>query len=123
MRTKTVSFLRGVFKGQSGQSIMWVAGLMLGLCGVAGLTIDVGHGYVVRNQLQNTVNSAGLAAAGYIYDNATGTLTTAESVANTYITDNPINNATTVFGLSDNDSRLPQRGTDGGLDVYDQPYQ
>ena len=98
MRTKTVSFLRGVFKGQSGQSIMWVAGLMLGLCGVAGLTIDVGHGYVVRNQLQNTVNSAGLAAAGYIYDNATGTLTTAESVANTYITDNPINNATTVSG-------------------------
>jgi hypothetical protein len=63
-------------------------GGMLSMLGVAGLTIDVGHAYVVRGQVQNAVNAAGLAAAGYVYN--TDNLTTAATVANTYLTDNPI---------------------------------
>jgi len=98
MKAKLASFFRRVFSDQSGQSIIFLAAAFIGICGVAGLTIDIGHAYVVRNQLQNTVNAAGLAAAGYIYDNATGTLNSAKDEANLYITKNPIPNVTTVSG-------------------------
>jgi Flp pilus assembly protein TadG len=92
MKTKVASFFRRVFSDQHGQAMGLIVGgsgvFMLCVCGVAGFTIDVGRAYVVRNQLQNTVNAAGLAAAGYIYNNPSGALTTAQTEANTFITNN-----------------------------------
>jgi len=48
---------------------------MVSMLGMAGLTIDVGHAYVVRSQLQGGTNAAALAAASDEYSSST-TLTT-----------------------------------------------
>jgi hypothetical protein len=102
MKTKVASFFRRVFSDQSGQTMGLIVGgagmFMLCVCGVAGFTIDVGHAYVIRNQVNNRVNAAGLAAAGYIYNNQSGTLTSAQTVANTFIANNPINGVTAITG-------------------------
>ena len=68
MNTKMTSFLRRILLDQSGQVLPWI-GLwaMVPILGMAGLTADVGHAYVVRNQLQNGTNAAALAAAGNVY--------------------------------------------------------
>jgi hypothetical protein len=67
MRTKMMSSLRKAIADQSGQSIVLLGGAMFALCAMAGLTLDIGHAYSVRTQLQDSVNAAGLAAAGYIF--------------------------------------------------------
>src|ERR1035437_7617516 len=82
MKTKVASFFRRVFSDQRGQAMMWVAGSMLALGGVAGLTIDVGRAYSVRTQLQASTNAAGLAAAKFIYNTPSGSLDDAVPVAN-----------------------------------------
>jgi hypothetical protein len=76
------SFFRKIFGDQSGQILPFVAvGIMVTL-GAGGLTIDVGHAYLVRAQLQDSSNAAALAAAGVVYDN-TSTLNPT-SYADTY---------------------------------------
>jgi Flp pilus assembly protein TadG len=52
---------------------------MVSMLGMAGLTIDVGHAYVVRAQLQGGTNAAALAAATTVYN--TGTTLTNEAKA------------------------------------------
>jgi Flp pilus assembly protein TadG len=67
MNGKIISFARRLFRSQSGQILPW---LVLGatvMIGVAGMSIDVGHAYVVHAQLQNCANAAALAAAGQVY--------------------------------------------------------
>jgi Flp pilus assembly protein TadG len=82
MKTAIVSFIRKAFQDQSGQLLPMIAIGMIGMLAVGGLTIDVGHAYVVRQQIQMTTNAAGLAAAGNVYD--TGSLTDATAEADTY---------------------------------------
>ena len=96
MKTKVASFFRRVFSDQRGQAMMWVAGSMLALGGVAGLTIDVGRAYSVRTQLQASTNAAGLAAAKYIYNTPSGNLADAVTVANAVAAVNPVNGLTTA---------------------------
>lgn len=76
MKTILHSFLWRVLRDQSGQTLPMAAGLVMAFLGMGGLTIDAGHAYVVRGQLQNSTNAAALAAAGEVYntsstDNAT----------------------------------------------------
>ena len=62
MRMINLSFFRKVLHDESGQTMYFLAigGMML-LLGMGGLTVDVGHAYVVRTQLQGAVNAAALA--------------------------------------------------------------
>ncbi len=69
-------FFRRVLTDQQGQILPWLAVVLVGMLGMAGLSIDVGRAYVLRSQLQNYANAAALAAAGEVYnssstDNAT----------------------------------------------------
>ena len=65
-RPSILSSIRQWFRDESGQSLALVAAGMTALMGMGGIAIDVGHVYVVRSQVQNTVNAAALAAAQYV---------------------------------------------------------
>jgi len=67
MIKKIVSLVRRALKDQRGQVLPWLALGMTGMLGVTGMTIDIGHAYVVHAQLQNDANAAALAAAGQVY--------------------------------------------------------
>jgi len=66
---------------QSGQVLIWVAMAMTAMLAMAGLCIDVGHAYSVRNQLQDSANMAALAGAEALPNASTATVKTN---ANTY---------------------------------------
>jgi hypothetical protein len=70
MKNNSSSFVRKALFDQRGQVLPWVAAGMVTLLGMAGLTADVGHGYVVFNQLQNAANATAIAAANSV--NMTG---------------------------------------------------
>jgi hypothetical protein len=76
MSKNSWSFVRRVLFDQRGQALPWVVAGTLTLLGMAGLTADVGHGYVVHDQLQNAANAAALAAANSV--NISGTTVTNE---------------------------------------------
>jgi Flp pilus assembly protein TadG len=67
MKNKLVSFMRRIIVDQRGQVVPWVVLGMTMFIGTAGMSIDIGHAYVVRAQLQNDANAAALAAAGQVY--------------------------------------------------------
>ncbi len=70
MRMMNVSaFVRKALNDQGGQVLPWVTLMMVSLLGMAGLTIDVGHAYVVKSQLQSSSNAAVLSAAENVYNN------------------------------------------------------
>ena len=77
MNKNSVSYVRRALNDQRGQVLPWVAFGMVAFLGMAGLTTDVGHAYVVRAQLQNSTNAAALAAAGSVY--FTGSTVTTEA--------------------------------------------
>jgi len=60
MKTKCFSFVRRLLFDERGQSMVWVGVSLTALLGLSGLTLDVGHAYVVRSQLQSVVNAAAL---------------------------------------------------------------
>jgi len=63
MITNCLAFVRRALNDQRGQVLPWVTAGMFAFMGMAGLTVDIGHAYVVRAQLQNATNAAALAAA------------------------------------------------------------
>jgi hypothetical protein len=71
MNKISFSFVRRVLCDQSGQVLPWVVGGMVMMLGMAGLTIDVGHAYVVRPQIQGCTNAMALAAASDEYSSST----------------------------------------------------
>ncbi|MGB6743186.1 MAG: pilus assembly protein TadG-related protein [Terracidiphilus sp.] len=80
---KTIGFfVRKALNDEHGQILPWLAVVLVGLLGTAGLSIDVGRAYVVRSQLQNYANAAALAAAGEVY--STSSTNNASTVATTY---------------------------------------
>jgi Flp pilus assembly protein TadG len=85
-----MSFLRKTIADQSGQSIVMLVGAMMSLCAMAGLTLDLGHAYIVRSQLQNAVNAAGLAGAGSIYNKQSADADSAKTVALAFLAKNPV---------------------------------
>ncbi len=52
---------------QKGAVIVIVAGLMVAFIGMAALGLDLGHLYLVRNELQNAADSGALAGARFLY--------------------------------------------------------
>lgn len=94
MKTTIASFVRRVFKDEQGQTaVLVVLGLGLVMMGVGGFTVDLAHFYLVRTQLQNSTNAAGLAAGGFVWDNQS--IQNAAALARNYaLNDNVANNLT-----------------------------
>lgn len=90
MRTKMMSLFRRAIEDQDGQSMIMVVMAMFALFGMAGLTLDIGHAYFVRSQLQNRVNAAGLAAAQYIYNKTSSDVPDGVTAAINFLGNNPI---------------------------------
>lgn len=70
MKNTIGSFVQKALRDERGQILPWLAVVLVGMLGAAGLTIDVGRAYVLRGQLQNIANAAALAAAGEVYNNS-----------------------------------------------------
>lgn len=76
-------------KGAEGSIAVLSALAMVGMAGITSLSVDMGHLYTVRNELQNTADSAALAAAGNLIQdsggvalrNSTAAKTAAQTVA------------------------------------------
>ena len=60
-------FTLRIFKQERGAVLVLVGVLMFVLIGFAALAIDLGHLYVVRNELQNAADSGALAGAHNLY--------------------------------------------------------
>ena len=54
--------LRGFAEDTRGAVYIWVAGTLIGILGLAGMAIDTGYLYVLRNQTQIAADAAALAA-------------------------------------------------------------
>ena len=67
MRKRIVLFMRRIVTEQRGQVLPWLVLGMTMMVGTTGMSIDVGHAYVVHAKLQNCANAAALAAAGQVY--------------------------------------------------------
>jgi Flp pilus assembly protein TadG len=76
MNHRLLSFFRKAHNNQRGQILPWIALGMTAMLGMGGMTIDIGHAYVVRAQLQNDANAAALAAAGQVYVTQSQTVNT-----------------------------------------------
>jgi Flp pilus assembly protein TadG len=103
MKLLKMSFLRGVLKNEQGQSIMLLAIGWTAFIGVAGISMDLGHAYVARQQLQASTNAAALSGAVYLssaylnkdsakaavikYSSTTGNLNAASSLTNVQMQD------------------------------------
>lgn len=87
-------------RAQRGIVMPLAAVSLLALLGFAALAIDVGHLFVVRNELQNAADSAALAGAGYLYRNpaAIPDCTTAETQASNAVSLNKADNTLLVTG-------------------------
>ncbi|WP_068469857.1 TadE/TadG family type IV pilus assembly protein [Candidatus Protochlamydia phocaeensis] len=59
-------------KDKKGQALIMFATMVAVLLALGALSIDVGHVFVVRNQLQNAADAAVLSGAGYLYPSASG---------------------------------------------------
>ncbi len=88
---------RRIFNEERGQVVLWAAiGLSLFLAAGGGLTVDLSRAYVVKNQLQNAVNAAALAAANQAYFVNSGTDTGATTTATQYSAASTDENANNV---------------------------
>jgi Flp pilus assembly protein TadG len=92
MKINRVSFFRKALSDLSGQSAVWVALSLTAMMGLAGLSIDAGHAYVVYSQLQIAANAAALsgASSAALYNSGSNS---AKTVATTYSGLNPVNGA------------------------------
>jgi hypothetical protein len=75
MKTIHVSFLGKVFNDQRGQMLAWVALAAVTIMTTGGLTVDVGHAYMVRTALQSDANAAALASVPYLFTTVNTTST------------------------------------------------
>jgi hypothetical protein len=75
-----MSFVRRALNDQRGQTLPFVLLGMFAFMGVAGLSVDVGHAYVARGQMQGCANAAALAALPHLYNSNTTTTTTSSAV-------------------------------------------
>lgn len=82
MKNNCESFIRRALRDQRGQVLPWLTLGLVAMLGMAGIATDVGHAYLVRNQLQNAVNAAALSGAAEVYNSGADS---AESVATTYL--------------------------------------
>jgi len=96
----TSLFLRA-FKDQNGQVLPWMTLLMVLFCGMAGLTLDLGHAYVCYRELQASTDAAALAGA---YAMGLTTTTSTSEVTTT------IDGYSSMTGGVNVNPNLPRRG-------------
>jgi hypothetical protein len=72
-----------MFEDQRGQVLPWMALLMVLFLGMAGLTVDLGHAYVVYRELQGSTDAAVLAGA-YAMTLSGATATTVDNQVKAY---------------------------------------
>lgn len=77
---------KAAIRDEQGQVLVWVAMGMILFLAASAFALDLGHGYLVRKQLQASTDAAALAAAWHITDG------TYQSVANTYGAAGTLNN-------------------------------
>ncbi len=76
------SIFSRLIKNRRGTVAVIVAASTVAFVGLAALAIDLGHLFVVRNELQNAADAGALAGARFLYDsNGTAVNATANSVA------------------------------------------
>ena len=73
MKMHIVSFSRRLLKDTCGQSVPMLAVSMIAFIGIGGITVDLGHAYVARQQLQISTNVAALAGATAMPDTTAAT--------------------------------------------------
>jgi Flp pilus assembly protein TadG len=61
-----------LWRDESGQVLVLVALGAVFLIGMVALVVDIGHGLVVRNELQNAADASSLAGAGKLFDPSPG---------------------------------------------------
>jgi Flp pilus assembly protein TadG len=92
MKNSQESFFRSIRKDQRGQSAVWVALSLTAMLGLSGLSVDVGHAYIVRSQVQTAVNASALSGASSAGLYSTGSAS-AKSVATHYAGLNSVSGA------------------------------
>jgi Flp pilus assembly protein TadG len=73
MKLHKVTLFRRLLKDTRGQSAVMMAVSMIAFIGIAGITVDLGHAYVARQQLQNSTDVAALAGAAALPNTTTAT--------------------------------------------------
>jgi Flp pilus assembly protein TadG len=63
MNVSVNSSLSRFYRDESGQVLPWMVFLMVLFCGMAGITVDLGHAYVCYRELQSSTDAAALAGA------------------------------------------------------------
>lgn len=67
MKRLSLSHIRHALRDQSGQTLPLFAAGLLAMLAISGLSVDLGHAYVVRSELVASTDAAALAAAQSIY--------------------------------------------------------
>jgi len=95
MTNHCASFFRKIFSDQRGQSAVWIGLSLTAMLGLTGMSLDLGHVYVLHSKLQVSVNAAALsgASAAGLYNTGANS---ASSVATTYAGLNPVPGAGTA---------------------------
>src|ERR1035437_7926591 len=73
MKMHIVSFSRRLLKDTCGQSVPMLAVSMIAFIGIGGITVDLGHAYVARQQLQVSANVTAVAGAAAMPDTTAAT--------------------------------------------------
>ncbi len=71
------------FRDENGQALPWMALLFVVSLSLGGISVDVGHAYVAKRQLQSSTDAAALAAA-YAMSLSTATSSSVQSEATAY---------------------------------------
>lgn len=83
MKTVKTSSVWRALIDQRGSVLPWMVISMVPILGVGGMSVDLGHAYVVRSQLQGAANAAALAAVSDLYT----TVNTVNAASPTLIND------------------------------------
>jgi Flp pilus assembly protein TadG len=83
MKQRIRSIVQRALSDERGQILPWLAAGMVAFLGVAGLSIDVGHAYIVRTQLQISTDAVALAGAEALPNASGATQSAAQTAAQT----------------------------------------
>jgi hypothetical protein len=77
------SLLIRILKEEDGQMLPWMFFLLVGICGMSGLSLDIGRAYGCYRELQASTDAAALAGAYEMFQ-STATSSSVSSVVSTY---------------------------------------
>ncbi|MHB8122357.1 MAG: pilus assembly protein TadG-related protein [Desulfuromonadaceae bacterium] len=79
-----------LLRDQKGLALVFIALLMVAVCGFIGLAVDMGYMYVAKGQLQNASDAAALAGAAKLDGTAFTAQTSARNAAKAFAEINPV---------------------------------